>query len=118
MWAQQQRNVKLRFSVVYLKCDFHDGIEALDLLRVLITCSIEAQTVEPGVKSILTGKQLRTAAVGVRARGTQHDPVARDLAPFQAHRHVFCWLALSDVQHVNGDSFHEESHFFRRMCII
>src|SRR5207302_10429621 len=70
MRAEQQRNVKLRFSLAYLKCHLHDRKETLDPLRVLVACSIEAQTVEPGRKSILAGKQLRTATVSIRARRT------------------------------------------------
>jgi hypothetical protein len=70
MWAQQQRKVKLRLPFLHLKCDFHDGIQSIDLLLVVIARRIEAQTVEPRAKSIVARKQLGTAALSVGARGT------------------------------------------------
>lgn len=68
--------MKLRFSIMDLKRDFHDGIQSFDFLRVVIVRRIEAQTVESRAKSVLAGKQLGATAVRVGPRGAQRHPVA------------------------------------------
>ena len=114
MRAQQQRNVKLRFSLVNLKRDLHDRIKAVDVLRTMIARGIEAQAIKTSAKSVLAGEQLRAAAIGIRASGAQGYPIARGFSFFQANGDIPCWLPLGDIQYMSGDAFHELSHFLKR----
>src|SRR4029077_19341293 len=100
MRAQEQRNVKLRFALAHLKRNFHNRIQSLGLVGVLIARRIKGYPVKPRAKHFALRQQLTAPTVGIRARRMQQGPLARRLSPLQSHCSFFCWEAASDVQNV------------------
>lgn len=48
--------MKMRFAAADLKRNFDDGIKSLKVMRVMIGCGVERETVNPGAKRFALGQ--------------------------------------------------------------
>ena len=96
--AEKQRNMKMGFAAADLKRNFDDGIKSLEVMRVMIGCGVERETVNPGAKRFALGQQLFAAALGVSLGRGKHAPFAGEFSSFEAHRNFLGGRSLCGIQ--------------------
>src|SRR6516225_11209874 len=98
--AEQQRNMKVRFSAAHLKCDFDERIQALDTLRGKIIRCRERKPVDPFREAMVFRQKLGAAAVGIGSTRGQLPPGPRQVAVLEAHGNRGSGLAAYSIQNV------------------
>src|ERR1700676_5748285 len=77
VWAQKERNVKMRFALLHLERNLHERVQWRDFLQFEITASFKPQTINSCGEILAFREQLRTAAILMGSRRGQQSAISR-----------------------------------------
>src|SRR5580693_371454 len=106
VWAQEERNVKVRFSITRLERDFHHRMQCVDVLQRIVTPGVKTQPIDSRGEIFSFRQQLSTPAILIGTRRGQQPPICGWVLFLQSYRHVLGRLAKNDVQNVGRNAVH------------
>src|SRR6266436_7553028 len=92
-------------------------VKPLDPEHTKVSRSIKCQPIEARWQ-VIARKQLTTTSVGIGVGRLHQAPMLRSVLAFQTHRDALRRLAATYIQNMSRNTFHCESHFFKRMLVI
>src|SRR5438445_7634285 len=116
--TQQQRNMKMVFTVSHAKQNLDRGIQTIHAAGREIIRGVKRQAVRSRSETRAFRQQFAASAVFIRPSRSLSSPIARRILSLQAHRHACCRFSRNGIKHVRRDSAHPAIHLFRRICMI
>src|ERR1700724_1293757 len=95
--AQEQRNVKIRFSIPCQERNFHHRMQGVDFLQRVITPGVKTQTIDSRGEILTFRQQLSTPAILIGTYRGQQQPISGCILFLHSHRHVLGRLAEHEV---------------------
>src|SRR5258708_30386731 len=98
--TEEQRDVKIRFTLPYLDRYVYHRIERVNLVQRVIAPNIEDQPIKAWGEFVAFGQQLRRAAVLIGAGRAQQPPIAGSVPPLQADWNIGGRSTKNKIQNV------------------